>query len=108
MGNGVYRSTDLGANWTRVTDGNVSVVWGTSKSVYGMWGWACASCGLDEGGPQYQTAPQSGDMGTWTKVATLPSGLVWGPNSVAVTSDGTHSVFVGSMWATGLWRFVEP
>jgi len=33
---------------------------------------------------------------------------VWGPNSVAVTSDGTHSVFVGSMWATGLWRYVEP
>ena len=35
MGNGIYRSTDLGANWTRVTDGNVSVVWGTSKMVYG-------------------------------------------------------------------------
>ena len=31
MGNGIYRSTDLGANWTRVTDGNVSVVWGTSE-----------------------------------------------------------------------------
>jgi hypothetical protein len=31
MGSGIYRSTDLGANWTRVTDGNVSVVWGTSE-----------------------------------------------------------------------------
>ena len=108
MGNGIYRSTDLGANWTRVTDGNVSVVWGTAKMVYGMWGWACASCGLNEGGPQYQTAPQPGDMGAWTKGPALPDGLVWGPNSVAVTSDGTHSVFVGSMWATGLWRYVEP
>jgi hypothetical protein len=108
MGNGIYRSTDLGANWTRVTDGNVSVVWGSSKTVYGMWGWACASCGLNEGGPQLQTAPQPGDLGTWTKEAALPPGLVWGPNSVAVTSDGTHAVFIGSMWATGLWRYVEP
>jgi hypothetical protein len=108
MGNGIYRSTDLGANWARVTDGNVSVVWGTSKMVYGMWGWACASCGLNEGGPQYQTAAQPGDMGAWTKGAALPDGLVWGPNSVAVTSDGNHSIFVGSMWATGLWRYVEP
>jgi hypothetical protein len=38
----------------------------------------------------------------------LPDGLVWGPNSVAATSDGAHSIFVGSMWATGLWRYVEP
>ena len=79
MGNGIYRSTDLGANWTRVTDGNVSVVWGTSKMVYGMWGWACASCGLNEGGPQYQTAPQPGDMGAWSKGPALPDGPRVGP-----------------------------
>jgi hypothetical protein len=70
-----------------------------------MWGWACASCGLNEGGPQYQTASQPGD--TWTK-GTLPDALDWGPNSVATTSDGSHTIFVGSMWATGLWRYVEP
>ena len=40
--------------------GSGSIVWGTSKKVYGMWGWACASCGLNEGGPQYQTASVSG------------------------------------------------
>ncbi|MEA2699563.1 MAG: hypothetical protein QOI66_3834 [Myxococcales bacterium] len=105
-GAGVYRSTDLGANWTRVAMGNEAIVWGSAKTVYAMWGWACASCGLKEGGPQFQTAAQPGT--NWTKGPTLPDGLVWGPNSVAVTSDGTHSVFVGSMWATGLWRFVEP
>jgi hypothetical protein len=105
MGNGVYRSTDLGATWTRVAEGNVSVVWGSAKAVYGAWGWACASC---DGGPQMQTAPPPGDEGAWTKVTGLPPAFDWGPNSVAVTSDGTRSVFVGSMWATGLWRYVEP
>lgn len=108
MGNGIYRSTDLGANWTRVAEGNVAVVWGTAKMVYAMWGWACASCGLKEGGPQLQTAPQPGGPGSWSKGPALPDGLVWGPNSVAVTSDGTRAIFVGSMWATGLWRYVEP
>ena len=32
---------------------------------------------------------------------TCPAELDWGPNSVAATSDGTHAIFVGSMWATG-------
>jgi len=104
-GDGVYRSTDLGDNFTRVTQGSGGIVWGSTTNVYVMWGWACASCGLNEGGPQYQSAPYPGD--TWTK-PKLPDGLVWGPNSVATTSDGKHTVYVGSMWATGLWRYVEP
>ena len=105
-GDGVYRSADLGATWTRVAMGNAAIVWGSAKNVYAMWGWACAGCGLKEGGPQFQTAAQPGT--DWVKAPTLPDGLVWGPNSMAVTSDGTHDVFVGSMWATGLWRYVEP
>jgi hypothetical protein len=105
-GQGVFRSTDLGDNWTLVSKGNVAVVWGSLKNVYGMWGWACASCGVkDGGGPQLQTAPQPGD--TWA-MAAVPDGLTWGPNSVATTTDGKHTIFVGSMWATGLWRYVEP
>lgn len=104
-GDGVYRSTDLGDNFSQVTQGSGGIVWGSPKSLYVMWGWACASCGLNEGGPQYQTAPYPGD--TWTK-PKLPDALVWGPNSVASTSDGTHAIHVGSMWATGLWRYVEP
>ena len=104
-GDGVYRSTDLGVNWKLVAENSAGIVWGTPKNVYAMWGWACASCGASDGGPQFQTAAQPGDK--WT-MGTVPSGLDWGPNSVAVTSDGTHSIFVGSMWATGLWRYVEP
>jgi len=102
---GVYRSIDLGEHWTRVADGSGGVVWGSSKHVYAMWGWACSGCGLEQGGPQYQTAPQPGD--TWSK-GTLPAELDWGPNSVATTTDGQHAIFVGSMWATGLWRYIEP
>jgi photosystem II stability/assembly factor-like uncharacterized protein len=104
-GDGVYRSTDGGGTWARVVQGSGGVAWGTPKNVYAMWGWACGGCGLDEGGPEYQTAPMPGTE--WTK-PTLPERLVWGPNSVAVTSDGKRHIMVGSMWATGLWRYVEP
>lgn len=104
-GDGVYRSTDLGKSWQRVTEGSGGVVWGTPKNLYVMWGWACSGCGADAGGPQFQSAPQPGT--TWSK-GVLPDELDWGPNSVAVTSDGKQSIIVGSMWATGLWRYVEP
>jgi len=89
----------------RIAQGSGGIVWGSSQNLYAMWGWACSACGLDEGGPQYQTAQQPGDV--WSK-GTLPAALVWGPNSVATTSDGKRTIFVGSMWATGLWRYVEP
>ncbi len=104
-GDGIFRSTDLGANWSKLTDGRGAVVWGSDKVLYEMWGWACGGCGLKDGGPEYRTAPQPGD--TWAK-GTVPDALDWGPNSVATTSDGTHKIYVGSMWATGLWRYVEP
>ena len=60
------------------------------------------------GRPAIPDRAAAGRHGRLDEGPTLPDGLVWGPNSVAVTSDGTHSVFVGSMWATGLWRYVEP
>ena len=107
-GRGIYRSTDLGVSWTQVTGGYVAIVWGSAKTLYAMWGWACGSCGIKEGGPKFQTAPQPGDSGAWTDGPPLPPDLVWGPNSVAVTSDGVHTIFVGSMWSAGLWRYVEP
>ena len=89
-GQGVYRSTDLGASWTRVDSGQFpeAVVWGTTKHVYAMWGWACSGCNL---GANFEIASATGD--TWTPTP-VPAGLIIGPNSVAVTSDGTHSIFV--------------
>jgi hypothetical protein len=103
-GQGVYRSTDLGASWARVDSGVTpeAIVWGTATTVYAMYAWACSGCDL---GPQFETAPQPGT--TWS-TASVPAELVIGPNSVVVTSDGARNVFVGLMWDQGLWRYVEP
>lgn len=103
-GQGVYRSTDLGMTFARVDSGQApeAVVWGTARNVYAMYAWACSGCEL---GTQFEIAPQPGVA--WAKV-TVPAGLTIGPNSVAVTSDGTHQIFVGLMWDQGLWRYVEP
>jgi len=106
VGDGIYRSTDLGATFTRVSTKGTGVVWGSPKNVYGMWSWACAHCTWDSP-TQALVAPQPGT--TWSNATTASiNGLNWGPNSVATTSDGTHAIFVGSMWSSGLWRYVEP
>ncbi len=60
--------------------------------------------GLRSGNAVRDRAPTGTD---WT-VASVPSELVIGPNSIVVTSDGIHSVFVALMWDQGLWRYVEP
>jgi hypothetical protein len=101
---GVYRSTDLGATWSQVDQGMTpeALVWGTPKNVYAMYAWACSDCNL---GTDYETSPQPGMQ--WSK-GTVPAELVIGPNSVAVTYDGSHYVFVAVMWAQGIWRYVEP
>jgi hypothetical protein len=102
-GDGIYRSTDGANSFTKVADGAFSVVWGTSKNVYAMWGWACANCDL---GANFSSAPlPAGDH--WTK-QSVPSDLVIGANHMAVTSDGNHQIFVGTLWSTGLWRYLEP
>lgn len=102
-GQGVYRSTDLGATFSRVSDDMpVGVVWGTETHVYSMWSWACSHCNL---GALFSSAPlPAGD--SWT-VHEVPEALIIGANHVAVTSDGTHTIFVATMWSEGIWRYVE-
>jgi hypothetical protein len=103
-GQGVFRSSDRGATWTRVDSGNSqeAFVWGTAKNVYAMWSWACSGCNL---GTAFESAPQPGT--SWSS-QMVPAELVIGPNSVVVTSDGVHNIFVALMWDQGLWRYVEP
>jgi photosystem II stability/assembly factor-like uncharacterized protein len=103
-GQGVYRSTDLGTSWSRVDSGSKpeGLVWGSSKNVYAMYAWACSDCNL---GTNYELSPLPG--ATWTD-GTVPAELDLGPNSVAVTNDGAHAIFVAVMWSLGIWRYVEP
>lgn len=103
-GQGVYRSTNLGADWSRVDTGRFpeAIVWGSPKNVYAMYAWACSNCNL---GTDYETAAQPGV--TWS-AGSAPSSLVIGPNSVAATNDGAHHIFVAVMWDQGIWRYVEP
>lgn len=100
-GGGVYRSTDFGETFTRVLEGNVGVVWGSPSHVYSMWGWACSGCDL---GASFSTAALPGD--DWS-MPPVPEALIIGANHIAVTSDGTHQIFVGTMWSSGVWRYVE-
>jgi photosystem II stability/assembly factor-like uncharacterized protein len=100
----IMRSTDYGATWSKVTTNEKpeALVWGTEKAVYAMYAWACSRCEVET---NFAHAPLPGGT-AWTFEGT-PS-LKIGPNSMAVAYNGTHNVFVGLMWAEGLWRYVEP
>ena len=66
-------------------------------------GWRAATHGTS---PAIQVAPLPA-ADRWSQPA-VPDGLVIGANHVAVTSDGNHQIFVGTMWSTGIWRYIEP
>jgi hypothetical protein len=105
LGWGVLRSIDFGSTWAHVgLTGNESVVFGTSKNVYAMYGWAIGE-GQDVD-PSLEIAPPPA-TGTWTATPT-PTAMSQGPNQVTVTTDGTHSIVFAACYNVGVWRFVEP
>lgn len=101
---GVQRSTDYGKTWTHVgANEEETVVIGTSKNVYAMFGWSIGA-GTDD--PSLQVAAQPG-TGTWTKPGT-PASMTQGPHEIAVVNDGTHNVLVSANGNGGVWRYIEP
>jgi fibronectin type 3 domain-containing protein len=103
--NGISRSTDYGQTWARVGSGtNESIVFGTSKNTYSMYGYPVGPNG--SAAPSFQVASQPG-TGTWVSPGT-PGSMAQGPAQAAVVNNGTNSILVGAMWNSGLWRYVEP
>ena len=105
LGWGVLRSADHGQTWSHAGgSGNESVVFGTPKAVYAMYGWAIGAGQTVD--PTLEATPQPG-TGAWTPAAT-PAAMTQGPGSAVVTFDGAHSVIVAASYNAGLWRYVEP
>ena len=97
----MYRSADWGATFTRTSNTVAAVAWGTPNHVYAMWGWSCFGCAID---PKFQIGSKSGD--NWT-LPGVPAGITMSADTIAVTSDGSHYIFVGAFKSDGVWRYVE-
>jgi fibronectin type 3 domain-containing protein len=105
LGQGVLRSADYGQTWTHVgLTNNESVVFGTSKNVYAMFGFAAGPGGTFDS--SFELAAQPGD-GTWVAPGT-PAGLTQGAAQISGVNDGSNNILVGAMWNSGLWRYIEP
>ncbi|MEO7361920.1 MAG: fibronectin type III domain-containing protein [Gemmatimonadaceae bacterium] len=106
LGAGVLRSSDFGQTWRHVGPNNTqSVVVGTSKNVYAMFGYPVGLTGSVN--PNFQVAAQPG-TGTWVLPGTPASLNLEGTAQIIVVNDGTHNILIGAMWNRGVWRYVEP
>jgi hypothetical protein len=98
LGSGVLRSSDYGQTWAHVGQiANEEIVTGTPKNVYAMYGQAP--------NPNFEVASQPG-TGQWILPGT-PTALL-SAAQFAVVNNGTNNILVGAMWASGMWRYVEP
>src|SRR5882757_2872714 len=105
LGQGVLRSADYGQTWTHVgLTNNESVVIGTSKNVYSMFGFPAGPGGTFDS--SFEVAAEPGN-GTWVAPGT-PAGLTQGAAQISTVNDGSNNVLIGAMWNSGLWRYIEP
>lgn len=104
---GIQRSTDSGATWTKLStpaDKSEGLI-ATSKAIYSTSSFASA------GGFQvnFQAGPRSPTAtGRDWKTISIPAALTNGWVGAAVVNDGTHAIVVAGCWDAGLWRYVEP
>jgi len=105
LGQGVLRSADYGQTWTHLgLTNNESVVIGTSKNVYSMFGFSAGPGGTFDS--SFELAAEPGN-GTWVAPGT-PAGLTQGAAQISTVNDGSNNVLIGAMWNSGLWRYIEP
>jgi hypothetical protein len=105
LGWGVLKSDDYGQTWTHIgLVTNETVVVGTSKNIYAMYGWSIGAGQTVD--PAFELAAAPG-TGTWVAPAKAP-GLTQGSHQIRVVNDGTHNILVGAMGNAGLWRYIEP
>jgi hypothetical protein len=106
LGDGVLRSTNYGATWAHVgVATGETVVYGTNKNLYAMFGWAIGAGGDVD--PSFELAPQPG-TGTWTRPGTPPTLNQGGGGQLAVVNDGVNNILLTAAWNSGVWRYVEP
>lgn len=108
LGWGVLRSTDYGATWAHVSNGNSgeAVVFGTPNNVYASYSFACGTCNTVF--PNFQQAAQPAITG-WSVGAQIPPPAgAQGAGQAAVTFDGSNYIILTANWTDGLWRYVEP
>jgi hypothetical protein len=105
QGWGILRSPDYGQTWTHV-GGNKpgTIVFGTTKNVYSMYGWAIGAGGMVDPTLQVAALPATGDFAT----PGTPAEMVQGPAQAAVTNDGMNNIILVAGYNAGLWRYIEP
>jgi hypothetical protein len=105
LGWGVLRSADYGQTWAHVGGATQeTVVFGTSKFVYSMFGWGPGPGTVVD--PLLELSSQPG-TGSWTNPGT-PAAMSQGPAQAAVTNDGKNNIIVVANYNAGLWRYIEP
>ncbi len=104
---GVLRSSDLGANWTSVTDSGryANSIVATATYLYAADSFA--TNGTYDPKLQRRSATAGAGTNFSSYLSATPIGMTNGPKRVATTFDGSRWVIISGNWLAGIWRYVE-